>query len=65
LSTSPTLDVDNNNWFKFETLNSIGISLIFPVYRQGDRGTSWYIVILGTLDVHVSKTGIVEVKHHP
>ncbi|OXA57558.1 Rap guanine nucleotide exchange factor 4 [Folsomia candida] len=30
------------------------------LYRQGDRGTSWYAVLMGTLDVHVSKTGIVE-----
>lgn len=31
------------------------------VYRQGDKGTSWYAVLIGTLDVHVSKTGMVEV----
>jgi CRP-like cAMP-binding protein len=37
--------------------------MLFPlsVYRQGDKGTSWYAVLVGTLDVHVSKTGIVEV----
>jgi hypothetical protein len=33
------------------------------VYRQGDKGTSWYAVLIGTLDVHVSKTGIVEVRN--
>ncbi|CAG7730757.1 unnamed protein product, partial [Allacma fusca] len=38
-----------------ESLDS-GVTL----YRQGDKGTSWYAVLLGTLDVHVSKTGIVE-----
>jgi len=35
---------------------------VISVYRQGDKGTSWYAVLVGTLDVHVSKTGIVEVR---
>lgn len=33
----------------------------YPVYRQGDIGTSWYTVLSGSLDVKVSETSCHQV----
>jgi CRP-like cAMP-binding protein len=38
------------------------IFIYFAVFRQGDIGTNWYIVISGSLEVLVSETGDHKVK---
>lgn len=32
------------------------------VFRQGDIGTNWYAVLNGTLEVFLSKSGLIEVS---
>ena len=36
--------------------------LVLTVYRQGDIGVNWYVVLSGSLDMNVSETGDAKVR---